>query len=119
MRTFLLTTEEARVGLCREEGCYGRPVQIAMTLRQRVMWALRPEPKTREGALANIRRHYAEMGIPLDDLSDEEIERRIRVIAEAGARAGVTVAEAGKALQRLGRTVASQPRSSISHPPQK
>jgi hypothetical protein len=59
---------------------------IRMTRRQRIEWALRGKPKTKAEAMRNIRRHFAEMGMPLDHLTDEQIEERVHRLGEAARK---------------------------------
>lgn len=60
-------------------------------------WLEQP-PRTREEALLKIRIHSRAMGVPLDNLSDQEIEEMIRSMAAAAAEAGMTAQEAGEAM---------------------
>ena len=62
-------------------------------------WKLRrqlaeiPKPTDRESSLAAIRMHYAQMGMPLDDLSDEQLEANVAAMAKAAQAATVAAAE--------------------------
>jgi hypothetical protein len=49
--------------------------------------------------IARIRQHYAERGIPLDDLSDRDIEQGVRQLAFAAREAGTGSEEAEAAMR--------------------
>jgi hypothetical protein len=50
--------------------------------------------------IARIRAHYAELGIPLDALSDREVELGVRQLAAAAREAGSGSAEATEAMRQ-------------------
>ena len=54
----------------------------------------------RRATIAKIRAHYAKLGIPLDDLSDRQIELVVRQLAHAAREAGMTGEEATEAMRR-------------------
>jgi hypothetical protein len=54
----------------------------------------------RRATIAKIRAHYANLGIPLDDLSDRQIELGVRQLAHAAREAGMTGDEATEAMRR-------------------
>ncbi len=54
----------------------------------------------RRATIAKIRAHYAKLGIPLDDLSDRQIELGVRQLAHAAREAGMTGEEATEAMRR-------------------
>ncbi len=53
----------------------------------------------KQSLIARIRDHYGELGIPLDALSDREIEMGVRQLAAAGREAGTGSKEATAALR--------------------
>jgi hypothetical protein len=56
--------------------------------------------EARKAAIAKIRAHYANLGIPLDDLSDRQIELGVRQLAHAAREAGMSKEEATDAMRR-------------------
>jgi hypothetical protein len=56
--------------------------------------------ETRRATIAKIREHYAKLGIPLDELSDRQIELGVRQLAHAAREAGMTGEEATEAMRR-------------------
>jgi IS4 transposase len=54
----------------------------------------------RRATIAKIRAHYANLGIPLDELSDRQIELGVRQLAHAAREAGMTGEEATEAMRR-------------------
>jgi hypothetical protein len=54
----------------------------------------------RKATIAKIRAHYANLGIPLDDLSDRQIELGVRQLAHAAREAGMSKEEATDAMRR-------------------
>jgi hypothetical protein len=54
----------------------------------------------RKAAIAKIRAHYANLGIPLDDLSDRQIELGVRQLAHAAREAGMSKEEATDAMRK-------------------
>lgn len=54
----------------------------------------------RAAVVAKIREHYASLGIPLDDLSDRQIELGVRQLAVAAREAGMTSGEATEAMRK-------------------
>lgn len=50
--------------------------------------------------IAKIREHYANLGIPLDALSDRDIEYGVRQLASAAKEAGTGSEEATEAMRR-------------------
>ena len=55
---------------------------------------------TRRATIAKIREHYAKLGIPLDELSDRQIELGVRQLAHAAREAGMTGDEATEAMRK-------------------
>jgi hypothetical protein len=55
---------------------------------------------SRRATIAKIRNHYANLGIPLDELSDRQIELGVRQLAHAAREAGMTGEEATEAMRR-------------------
>ena len=53
--------------------------------------------------LRNIRKHQAALGAPVDDLSDEELERRVTEFGRVVRNIGGTSAEAAAMLGLAGR----------------
>lgn len=53
----------------------------------------------KQAVIARIREHYAELGIPLDALSDREIEHGVRQLAAAARDAGTGSEEATAAMR--------------------
>jgi hypothetical protein len=60
-------------------------------------------------ALVNIRETMAFFGCPVDDLTDEELERGIMVFSKAWAKCGVTVQEAIEGLCILNTSPVAEP----------
>jgi hypothetical protein len=56
--------------------------------------------ETRRAAIARIREHYAKLGIPLDELSDRQIELGVRQLAHAAREAGMTGDQATEAMRK-------------------
>jgi predicted nucleotide-binding protein (sugar kinase/HSP70/actin superfamily) len=56
--------------------------------------------ETRRATIAKIREHYAKLGIPLDELSDRQIELGVRQLAHAAREAGMTGEEATEAMRK-------------------
>lgn len=56
--------------------------------------------EAKKAAIAKIRAHYADLGIPLDELSDRQIELGVRQLAAAAREAGMTQDEAREAMRR-------------------
>jgi hypothetical protein len=54
----------------------------------------------RRATIAKIRAHYANLGIPLDELSDRQIELGVRQLAHAAREAGMTGEEATEAMRK-------------------
>jgi|GEM_PF-2315142 hypothetical protein len=54
----------------------------------------------RDAVIAKIRAHYARMGIPLDDLTDREIELGVRQLAVAAREAGMTKEQVTEAMRK-------------------
>lgn len=54
----------------------------------------------RKATIAKIRAHYASLGIPLDELSDRQIELGVRQLAAAAREAGMSKEEAADAMRK-------------------
>lgn len=54
----------------------------------------------RRATIAKIREHYAGLGIPLDELSDRQIELGVRQLAYAAREAGMSKEEAVEAMRK-------------------
>ena len=54
----------------------------------------------RKATIAKIREHYANLGIPLDELSDRQIELGVRQLAFAAREAGMSGDEATEAMRK-------------------
>lgn len=54
----------------------------------------------KSAVIARIREHYGSLGIPLDSLSDREIELGVRQLAEAAREAGTGSEGATEAMRR-------------------
>ena len=54
----------------------------------------------RRATIAKIRAHYARLGIPLDDLSDRQIELGVRQLAAAARESGMSKEEATEAMRK-------------------
>lgn len=68
----------------------------------------------KSAVIARIREHYGSLGIPLDALSDREIELGVRQLADAAREAGTGSAEATEAMRRAAATAKrerAEPRS--------
>ena len=50
--------------------------------------------------ITRIREHYAGLGIPLDDLSDRQIELGVRQLAAAARESGMSKEEAQEAMRK-------------------
>lgn len=61
----------------------------------------------KQATIALIRKHYADLGIPLDELSDKDIELGVRQLAAAAKEAG-TGTEAANAAMRQAVEIAKQ-----------
>jgi hypothetical protein len=87
---------------------------LGMTRWQRFMWWLRGEPRSKAKVLANIRRHYHEMGRPLDHLTDEQLEAALveqsKLICAGLDAVQATTKQAATALGQL--AVAASPQRS-------
>lgn len=64
----------------------------------------------KQAVINKIREHYGALGIPLDALSDREIELGVRQLADAAREAGTGSKEATKAM-RLAAEAAKRERS--------
>ncbi len=58
----------------------------------------------KEAVIARIRDHYAKLGIPLDALSDKEIELGVRQLAAAAKDAGTSSEAATEAMRQAVET---------------
>jgi hypothetical protein len=56
--------------------------------------------ETRDAVIAKIRAHYASKGIPLDDLSDRQIELGVRQLAVASREAGMSQEQVTEAMRK-------------------
>ena len=56
--------------------------------------------EARKAAIAKIREHYASLGIPLDELSDRQIELGVRQLAAAARESGMSKEEAQEAMRK-------------------
>jgi len=54
----------------------------------------------RKAMITKIREHYAGLGIPLDDLSDRQIELGVRQLAAAARESGMSKDEAQEAMRK-------------------
>ena len=54
----------------------------------------------RKATIATIRKHYADLGIPLDELSDTQIELGVRQLAAAARESGMTREDATAAMRK-------------------
>ncbi len=54
----------------------------------------------RAAVVARIREHYKALGIPLDELSDRQIELGVRQLAVAAREAGMSNGEATEAMRK-------------------
>lgn len=56
--------------------------------------------EARKATIAKIRAHYSNLGIPLDDLSDRQIELGVRQLAAAARESGMSKEEATEAMRK-------------------
>ena len=56
-------------------------------------------PADKQAVIARIRDHYAALGIPLDALSDRDIEHGVRQLASAAREAGTDKEAATEAMR--------------------
>ena len=56
--------------------------------------------EARKQVITKIRTHYANLGIPLDDLSDRQIELGVRQLAAAARESGMSKEEAQEAMRK-------------------
>lgn len=56
--------------------------------------------EARKEMINKIREHYLSLGIPLDDLSDRQIELGVRQLAAAARESGMSKEEAQEAMQK-------------------
>lgn len=56
--------------------------------------------EARKETIARIRAHYGGLGIPLDDLSDRQIELGVRQLAAAARESGMSKEEAQDAMRK-------------------
>ena len=56
--------------------------------------------EARAAMIKKIREHYADLGIPLDDLSDRQIELGVRQLAAAARESGMSKEEAQEAMRK-------------------
>jgi len=56
--------------------------------------------EARKAMITKIRDHYANLGIPLDDLSDRQIELGVRQLAAAARESGMSKEEAQEAMRK-------------------
>jgi hypothetical protein len=56
--------------------------------------------EAKKAAIQKIREHYASKGIPLDDLSDRQVETGVRQLAFAAREAGMSAEEATEAMRK-------------------
>ena len=56
--------------------------------------------EARAAMIRRIREHYAGLGIPLDDLSDRQIELGVRQLAAAARESGMSKEEAQEAMRK-------------------
>jgi hypothetical protein len=61
-----------------------------------------------QAVITKIREHYAALGIPLDELSDRQIELGVRQLASATREAGMTPDEATEAMRQAVASVKSE-----------
>ena len=54
----------------------------------------------RRATITKIREHYAGLGIPLDELSDRQIELGVRQLAAAARESGMSKEEAQEAMRK-------------------
>lgn len=56
--------------------------------------------EARKAMIGKIREHYAGLGIPLDELSDRQIELGVRQLAAAARESGMSKEEAQEAMRK-------------------
>jgi len=56
--------------------------------------------EARRATIAKIRAHYAGLGIPLDELSDRQIELGVRQLAAAARESGMSKEDAAEAMRK-------------------
>ena len=56
--------------------------------------------EAKKAAIVKIREHYAANGIPLDDLSDRQVELGVRQLAFAAREAGMSSDDATEAMRK-------------------
>lgn len=56
--------------------------------------------EARRATIAKIRAHYASLGIPLDELSDRQIELGVRQLAAAARESGMSKEDAAEAMRK-------------------
>ena len=56
--------------------------------------------EARKAMITKIREHYAGLGIPLDELSDRQIEIGVRQLAAAARESGMSKEEAQEAMRK-------------------
>jgi len=56
--------------------------------------------EARAAMIKKIREHYSNLGIPLDDLSDRQIELGVRQLAAAARESGMSKEEAQEAMRK-------------------
>ena len=65
--------------------------------------------EARQAAITRIREHYAKLGIPLDELSDRQIELGVRQLAFAAREAGMSKEEATDAMRKAVESAKNPP----------
>ena len=70
------------------------------TLAQRGRFNPMTRVEVRKAMITKIREHYASLGIPLDDLSDRQIELGVRQLAAAARESGMSKDEAQEAMRK-------------------
>lgn len=71
-----------------------------------------------QAVIAKIREHYAGLGIPLDELSDRQIELGVRQLASATRDAGMTPDEATEAMRQAVASVKADAEAAAELEPQ-
>jgi predicted nucleotide-binding protein (sugar kinase/HSP70/actin superfamily) len=56
--------------------------------------------EARKAVIEKIREHYSSLGIPLDELSDRQIELGVRQLAAAARESGMSKEEAQEAMRK-------------------
>lgn len=56
--------------------------------------------EVKKAAITKIREYYTSKGIPLDDLSDRQVELGVRQLAYAAREAGMSADEATEAMRK-------------------